>query len=408
MENNQDISLLLSELLHHYDCVIVPELGGFVTEYRSARIDKALHIIHPPSKDLRFNAQLKKNDGLLANALSQAKEISHEAANTRIKEEVTSFFSALDDGHTVRFEKVGILYLDSHKKVQFRADDSVNYLLDSFRLKKVYASPVSELKEQTPVIEIETNAVEMEPVHVVKQAILIEKPAAVATAIPVAPASAKTEPITEEKPIPIVPISEMSTGRRWMAAALIPLLFYLGFVAVRSDVVRDGSIQMSDFNPFKKVSDSQVYSPRTERFDLPIESLPEVVPVEIELSPVKEATEETTDWDKIKKEFEAKTSENATPESEVIPAVAINTYVAPEAIASLEFHVIGGCFGELNNAQRLVDRLRKKGFDAFIMDFHKGLHRVTYGNYPNRAEALQDLKAIKAGEQADAWLLRKK
>ena len=408
MENNQDISLLLSELLHHYDCVIVPELGGFVTEYRSAHIDKALNIIHPPSKDLRFNAQLKKNDGLLANALSQAKEISHEAANAQIKEEVDSYFSALDEGRTVRFEKVGILYLDSHKNMQFRADDSVNYLLDSFRLKKVYASPVTEIAVPTPVIEIESNTLEKEAIQVTEPTILVEEPAPVEAQVNEPAPVAISEPAEEEKPVPVVPISERSSGRRWMAAALIPLLLYLGFVAVRSDVVRDGNIQISDLNPFKKVTDSQIYSPRTDRFEMLIESLPEIAAMELEVSPTKEIIEEETDWDKIKEEFDAKNSEIIIEEPTVIPAKAINTYVAPEAIASMEFHVIGGCFGEIDNAERLVDRLRQKGFSAYIMDFHKGLHRVTYGNYPDRAEALQDLRAIKEGEQADAWLLRKK
>ncbi len=384
--------------MHHYDCVIVPELGGFVTEYRSARIDQEHNIIHPPSKDLRFNAQLKKNDGLLANALSQAKAISHEEANARIKEEVDEYFSALEKGRAVRFEKVGILYFDSHKNIQFRADDSINYLLNSFRLKKVYAQPVTEVEtitNPTPFEALESK---------VSEQLVEESPALVVdlpeTKVEIKDVPAQVEPETEKASPPVVPISESSSSKRWLAAALIPLLFYLGFVAVRSDVVRDGNIHLSDLNPFKKVVDSKLYSPRTDSFELAIESLPEV---EVKKTQVPEA----------KLINEAKEPESTLPEPsisevEVIPAEPINTYVAPIEIATMEFHVVGGCFGELKNAERHVDRLRQKGYDAYIMDFHKGLHRVTYGNFESRAQALQQLKTIKAEEQSDAWLLRKK
>ncbi len=408
MENNLEISNLVSELLHHYDCVIVPELGGFVTDYRSARIDTELHIIHPPSKDLRFNAQLKKSDGLLANALSQAKAISHEEANTRIKQEVDAYFSALDEGKTVRFERVGILYLDSHKNLQFRVDESVNYLLESFRLKKVYAQPINEIVEEqvlAPVIAV-TEAIEpkAEEVLIIQAAEpIVQKEPVVAKEV-----LANLEPEPKEEATPVVPISESSSGRKWMAAALIPLLLYLGLVAVRSDVVHDGNIQMSDLNPFEKTSVTGMYSPRTEAFSLSLESLPDVTIKIDEVASASENLPEETDWDELAKEVDSNTSSPINNESEVVPAAAVNTYVAPLEISGLEFHVIGGCFGEEKNAKRLVDRLRQKGYSAYIMDFHKGLHRVTYGNYSTRAEALKDLSAIKEGEQSEAWLLRKK
>jgi cell division septation protein DedD/nucleoid DNA-binding protein len=408
LENNLEISTLVSELLHHYDCVIVPELGGFVTDYRSARIDKELHIIHPPSKDLRFNAQLNKSDGLLANALSQAKAISHEEANTRIKDEVDAYFSALDKGKTVRFEKVGILYLDSHKNLQFRVDESVNYLLDSFRLKKVYAEPMHEIAEiqvPTPAINV---AETIKPAAEEKLIVHSAEPAEEKETIVAEKVVANAAPEPTEESAPIVPISESSSGRRWMAAALIPLLIYLGLVAVRSDVVHDGDIQMSDLNPFKKVADSGRYTPRTGDFNLSLESLPEVTNISDVATSASETPIEETNWDELAKEIDARASTAESYESEVVPAAAINTYVAPLEISGLEFHVIGGCFGEVDNAERLVDRLRQKGYDAYIMDFHKGLHRVTYGNYSTRAKALKDLNAIKQGEQSEAWLLRKK
>ena len=401
MEHSQEISDIISDLLHHYDCVIVPELGGFVTEYRSARIDQVLNILHPPSKDLRFNAQLKKNDGLLANALSQAEEISHEEANSRIKEKVDSYFSDLELGKTVHFDKVGILYLDSQKNVQFRAEDSVNYLLESFHLKKVYAQPVTEVAEvkgPTPFVVLESKISEQSAGGAPE--LLVDAPEEILKPEDVEEVPVLVEVESDRESTPVVPISEKASGRKWMAAALIPLLFYLGLVALRSDVIRDGNIQMSDLNPFKKAVESNSYSPRSDQFEIVIESLPDET-----VAAVKETDVKAED---ISDEIYPESNEEIIPEVEIIPAEPINTYVAPSQIATMEFHVVGGCFSELNNAERQVDRLRQKGYDAYIMDIHKGLHRVTYGNYSNRAQALEELKAIKEGEQSDAWLLRKK
>ena len=108
---------------------------------------------------------------------------------------------------------------------------------------------------------------------------------------------------------------------------------------------------------------------------------------------------------------EAETSDIAVEDiisEPIVEAPAVNTYVAPKTIATLVFHVIGGCFGELGNAEKLVTRLRNKGYSAYIIDDHRGLHRVAYGSYVLRQEALTVLKAVKKEEQSEAWLLRKK
>ncbi|NND94500.1 MAG: HU-CCDC81 and SPOR domain-containing protein [Flavobacteriales bacterium] len=378
-----DLSSRISELLYHYDCVIVPELGGFVTEYRSARIDKLLNVIYPPCKDLRFNAQLKKNDGLLANAISRADSISHEEANSIIKNAVEQYFSELDEGKPVIFNKVGVLYLDSNKNIQFSPDTSVNYLLDSFRLKKVFAKPVAPIVEhETPSVAIEEDEQELQ---------LIEDEEL----------NLREEEVKKEEEIPVISIDrkEKNPKRRWIAAAaLIPLLFYIGFVGIRSDVINDGTIQMSDLNPFISSTNS-VYSERGE-----------VSSVDFSENEIPARVAKTIPSTVDKQESETSEEEVAPVEEKVIveEATAVNTYVAPQAISLMEYHVIGGCFSEESNAQKMVDKLRTKGFEAFIIDKRRGLHRVAYGSSASRKEALELLLRVKEEEQIEAWLLRKK
>ena len=78
----------ISKLLFRYDCVIVPNLGGFVTNYKPANIHPIKNTFYPPSKGISFNKNLIHNDGLLANAISQENGISYEKALSIIEQGV--------------------------------------------------------------------------------------------------------------------------------------------------------------------------------------------------------------------------------------------------------------------------------------------------------------------------------
>ena len=65
------IANYLKDLLYRYDCVIVPNFGGFITNNTSAQIHRSTHTFYPPSKQVGFNVNLSYNDGLLANYIAK-------------------------------------------------------------------------------------------------------------------------------------------------------------------------------------------------------------------------------------------------------------------------------------------------------------------------------------------------
>lgn len=72
------------------------------------------------------------------------------------------------------------------------------------------------------------------------------------------------------------------------------------------------------------------------------------------------------------------------------------------------YHVVAGAFRIKENAERKVAQLHKKGFAAVNLGTNKyGLHQVVYASYQNRLQALKSLRAIKASQNSDAWLLVK-
>ncbi|TRZ45991.1 SPOR domain-containing protein [Robertkochia solimangrovi] len=83
-----------------------------------------------------------------------------------------------------------------------------------------------------------------------------------------------------------------------------------------------------------------------------------------------------------------------------MPAVTLNLKKAPKI-----YHIIAGAFRFEENAQKRVDELRRKGFEAEIIGKNKyGLHQVTYASFSEVNEALENLRQIKAGESSEAWL----
>ena len=78
------LATYIKDLLYRYDCVIVPDFGGFISNKISAKINEQSHTFYPPSKQLGFNHHLTHNDGLLANYVASAENISFEKPTKKL------------------------------------------------------------------------------------------------------------------------------------------------------------------------------------------------------------------------------------------------------------------------------------------------------------------------------------
>lgn len=149
----------ISDLLYRYECVIVPEFGGFVTNNKSARIDKINNTLHPPYKQITFNSHLTNNDGLLANYIASVDKIPYESALNFIQFEIDAWLEKI---------KVQDLYIESigsfslvQNKLHFQPQKKLNYLTSSFGLtnvvipeikREVYKKEVEKLEEKAPIL----------------------------------------------------------------------------------------------------------------------------------------------------------------------------------------------------------------------------------------------------------------
>ena len=129
-----DISVYLIELLRLHDCVIVPDLGGFVTNYRPAEMDLASNSFSPPRKEIIFSSKLDKNDGLLVNHISETEGVGYLEARLIVSEFVDELKSRLENGDKVELSMVGSLQYDRNERLIFEPDIQENLLLDAFGL----------------------------------------------------------------------------------------------------------------------------------------------------------------------------------------------------------------------------------------------------------------------------------
>ena len=144
----------IHELLYRHDCVVVPGFGGFLTHYRPARVDEARGLVLPPAKDISFNKDLVRNDGLLADRVARRADTDFDGANAVIEADVASWRRTLAERGRVELPQVGVLFRDGAGSLRFEPDPHANHLRDAYGLKPIAARPVK--RQAPPVIPMDT------------------------------------------------------------------------------------------------------------------------------------------------------------------------------------------------------------------------------------------------------------
>jgi hypothetical protein len=151
----------ISDLLYRYQCVTVPGFGAFLTETVSAHVTGSASSFFPPKKVISFNANVKNNDGLLANHLALQEKISYELAVIKIGDVVNEWSYLLQSRNRVVLKNIGEISVNNEMNWVFEPANTVNYLTDSFGLssfvspeitREVLKQEVEALEEKAPII----------------------------------------------------------------------------------------------------------------------------------------------------------------------------------------------------------------------------------------------------------------
>ena len=378
--STKDVLTVLPGLFWDNDCVMLPELGGFVCNSKPARYDEEKLEIVPPSRDVLFNARLTTHDGVLANALMRKHGMVYRDALQAVERLVASLKAQLEASGSVTLPGLGMLYQENDGMLRFMADAEFERMLGSFGHASIPLSPLDAR-------------------------VALPDPA------PMAPLSKETPKAAE--PTKVRRISSHDEALPWQvklgraaAAVAVPLTLAGAYLLSQPS----GTETMLASNPlWNHAPIAASYTPAPSDAGLSFET-----PAAPKESP--KAFVERTQWEGPLV-FDL---ERGTPSTHgirmTVPAEEVAPEAAPEAApevapppppAPIKFMIVGGAFSVKDNARKLAADLKTQGFETSLhVQSNNGLTVVSMGGYATEADARAALQTARSQGHEKAWMKR--
>lgn len=103
------LSQHIDYLLTRHDCVVLPGFGAFINIYHAPRFDNEKRLLTPPGCEVRFNAAIKEDDGLLAKSIARKERISFREASDELNKLVVALVDALYEEGELTIGRLGII-----------------------------------------------------------------------------------------------------------------------------------------------------------------------------------------------------------------------------------------------------------------------------------------------------------
>ena len=380
-----DVASSINELLFEKNSVIVPGFGGFEHKPQPANIDHIKSTISPPNKVPSFNKNLTINDGVLVDYIQTQNECTLGQANKIIADFVAEVEGKIEKKEIVEFPKVGRIYKDYNKLLQFLPYDT-NFNVDAFGLPTIEIHPFSRsesVKKETAMMA----AASLDLTNAPNETTEVK--------IPIFEESAP-KPMREEIRVGGIPVED-DKGFRWtqLTMSLLILasvvLVTLSYFLLRND------------NPQQAADGNQVTVPTTVNDDKKINKAPSIKDAEITTLPDDSNSEndqrledDISSGNSISTEVEdpiddsevsSVTSNNSTPENECI--------------------IIVGQFGSESNVNKMIRKLEEDGYVSYEgWSEEKNLKTVGI-RFPYSSDRKKEkmLRKIRSKYHPDAWIL---
>lgn len=142
----RELARHIESLVLRHNCVIVPGLGGFVTQYVPARFVEGENIFLPPCRTVGFNPRLTINDGLVVQSYMQAYDTSFPEAARIVDEDVRQLREAILREGGCDIKGIGRLSLNEAGDYDFEPCEAGVLSPDLYALDSCPAVPVAESK----------------------------------------------------------------------------------------------------------------------------------------------------------------------------------------------------------------------------------------------------------------------
>lgn len=142
---------MIKELLFSHDCVIVPGFGGFICNYKPSVIDRQTGVFNPPAREVSFNRNLTRNDGLLIQRICSA-GVTYGDARTIVENFVAGVTRQLVKNGSFAFDRIGVFTRNIEGGLEFEPDRSVNFHLEAFGLEPFQCFPIDKYDVRKRII----------------------------------------------------------------------------------------------------------------------------------------------------------------------------------------------------------------------------------------------------------------
>lgn len=348
MNVQQTIIKGIKEQLYTNNYLVLPSFGGFVLKSRSSHFSSSGGSLHPPSKSVSFNSQLKQNDGLMAQWLQREISCSADEALSHLNDFSNFCLGVLSAKRRLTIDGIGFFYIDFENNICFEPQQDSNFLCDSFGLSPISLKPL--LSEQT---ELTKETIIKEPVFVDRR---IER-----------------DPI--EAPIR----SSKRNFKSLVNTIIVATLSLSLLILIIANSKSAGTLYSSAF----ETKGNGVYTPQIyTELSIPMTTTSNVGYV-ADANGI--ATLELAD----KKSISVLAIENKLNS-------ALNTSMTDGYSNKKGYEIVLGCFTVFSNAQRMNKSLNAQNIRNTISAKNtKGMYVISDGSYTNREAAVQKLQELK-------------
>ncbi|MBE6276150.1 MAG: SPOR domain-containing protein [Bacteroides sp.] len=374
IELSRHIELLLLE----NDCVVVPDLGGFIAHYQPARYVEDEGIFLPPLRTVGFNPQLTMNDGLLTQSYMQTYHTDFPDAARKIATKVEEFKECLYKEGMVTMHGVGELYYNIRGEYEFHPESKgilspSLYGLDTFMMPLLADLEVAE--EKTISSEVTKPQI--------------------------------TEPVLKKKEIRLNP----SWMGRAVAVAVAAVLFFILSVPVENTYIDQGNYASLGtdclFEAIRSQSMATMPAEVAVTDDVAKDSEQKhLKPVAVKVEKVLPSTDK-----KPSQESNVISTPVEKPKEKMKDAEKKPAKETPKASirSSKKYCIIVASLPTSSDAQRMIQSYHKKGYtDASVVE-GSGRYRIALYTYSDKATAYQKLNSLKQEEAfKSAWMLSTK
>jgi cell division septation protein DedD len=360
IELNRHIEILLLSS----DCVIVPDLGGFMTHHVDARYDDEDNMFVPPLRTLGFNPQLTMNDSLLAQSYIEAYDINYPEAIRRIEAEVTELKQQLYNDGFYEMTGIGVLSLNEDRHIVFEPCEAGLLTPSLYGLGAFEMLPLDE-KTNSQIVQV-------------------------ATQVPLtnndSTQSIRTTTKDGEKAI-IVKMSWLRNAAI-AAAIIIFLLFTPTIINNIGTETQQPSMSEVDLLPLP----NKTVEPKkldTSAVNIKHDSI-ETPAVEENVSSADTTKIESANTNALKAEAIAKTTSEPIAEKETGYSLVLASQVAQQG------------------AENLVSQMKQHGYEDTRVNINRNVRRVVYGHYPSQDAAYQALNKLRnsSSDFDEAWVYK--